>query len=244
MIIKRSLQNPEKFCSSITSALLLVLLCFTSCSQPVKIKSDIRVQNQETKDLELNTKMTLLSSENKKVNTDLESFNTLRIRQVKEYADTLRQEATACFLELAQSKYGRPEWKYSYYVRDTLINVNPKSIISILQTESTFAGGAHPNTIYKAYNYDLKKHRVLSKKDIFKTSDSKELNTILYNTFQNQNSLEIELFNKPTLETADAVCLTENQIIFVYNPYTLACYAAGVIKIRVNKSLISKYIAY
>ncbi|MFA6831189.1 MAG: DUF3298 domain-containing protein [Bacteroidaceae bacterium] len=230
------------FPTLIISTVFLVLFLFASCSKPVKISTDTFVQNEETKDIELDTKLTIFSSNNSKVNAELESFNTLRIKQVKEDGDTLKDEAITSLQELEQSEYGRPEWKYSYYVTDSLVSLDPKSIISLLQIESSFAGGAHPNTIYKAYNYDLKTHKLLNREDIFNDLDSNELNTIIYNTFQKHNSYNIELFNNPTLKSADAICLTKDQIIFVYNPYTLACYAAGVITIDVDKALISKYI--
>ena len=226
------------------SLISLVLIALTSCNQQSTLSRSTYIQDEETKNIVLDIQITTFISDNHKVNKELETFNTLRTSQLKENADTLRLEATEYLEESEKSEYGRPAWKYSYYVTDTLMNLTPGNMISVLQTESIFTGGAHPNTFYKSYNYDLKKHKLLDKKDLFNTTDSKELNAILYKTFKEQDKFDIELFNKPTLKLADAICVTKDQIIFVYNPYTLACYAAGAIEIKIDKKLIAKHITY
>lgn len=226
------------------SLISLLLTVFTSCNQQAILSQKVYTQKEETKNIELDIQVTTFSSSTTDVKKELDAFNTQRINQLKEYTDTLESEAIECLEDLEKSEYGRPGWKYNCYVRDTVMNATAGDMISILQTECIFTGGAHPNTFHKAYNYSLKEHKLLDKKELFNAIDPTQLNAILYKTFKEQDKSAIELFNKPTLKSANAICVAKDQIIFVYNPYTLACYADGTIKIKVDKKQIAKYIAY
>lgn len=242
MMTKKNQNNKAKLRTLSMGAISLVLVALTSCNQQSTLSKSTYIQKEETEYINLDIQITTFNSTNSDVKKELDKFNTLRTNELKEYADTLRFEATECFEDLNVNEYEKPAWKYSYNVTDTLMNFTAGDMISVLEAESIFTGGAHPNTFYKAYNYDLKKHKLLNKKDLFNTTDPKELNAILYKIFKEQDTLDIELFNKPTLKSTDAICVTKDQIIFVYNCYTLACHAAGPIKIKVDKKLIIKYL--
>jgi len=228
----------SKYAFIIISAGIL-LITGISCNHHSDITAIKETVKNETKNIVVNIKISKFRSSNRRTNKNLSQFNNFRQKELNEYADTLKSQANEVLNDLeTNNKYGRPSWKYGLYVTDTVMVMIPESFISILQTESTFTGGAHPNNIIKNYNYDLRNNKLLKKSDIINLQDSIKINKLLYNAFSTQNKYNIELFEQPTLKLADAIAITPDSIIFVYNQYTLACYAAGVIKINVSPDLI------
>jgi len=223
----------------IISAFILMLTGI-SCQHHSKITSIKENVKKETKNIVINIKISKFKGNNRKGNKNLSEFNDLRQKELDQYADTLSSQADKDLKELeTNNKYGRPSWKYGLYVTDTVMMI-PEYFISILQTESTFTGGAHPNNLIKDYNYDIKNNKLLKKGDIINLKDSVKINKILRNKFKAQNKYDIELFEQPSVKLADAIAITQDSIIFVYNQYTLACYAAGPIEIKIPQPLIGK----
>lgn len=221
----------------IISAFILMLTDI-SCQHHSKIISIKENVNKETKNIVININISKFTGNNRKENKNLSKFNKLRQKELDQYSDTIKSQADRDLTEIGNNKYGRPSWKYGLYVTDTVIIMIPGYFISILQTESTFTGGAHPNNLIKDYNYDIKNNKLLKKGDIINLKDSVKINKILRNKFKAQNKYDIELFEQPSVEIADAIALTRDSVIFVYNQYTLACYAAGPIKIKISQNLI------
>ena len=236
--MKKNIYSISKSAALIIISAFILLLTGISCIHHSKIISIKENVKKETKNIVVNIKISKFSSNNKKENKKLSAFNNLRQKELDQYSDTLKSQADKDLKELENNKYGRPSWKYGLYVTDTVIMMIPKYFLSILQTESTFTGGAHPNNLIKNYNYDIKNNKLLKKGDIINIKDSIKINKILYNKFKAQNKYNIELFEQPSVKLADAIALTPDSIIFVYNQYTLACYAAGPIEIKISQNLI------
>ena len=220
----------------------LIFISCISCHKELKITESKDIIKRETKNILVNIKISNFTSNIDKTKAELSAFNILRNVELNKYADTLENEANSLLKELSTSEQGRPSWKYSIYVEDTILSMNPLGIISLLQTECVFTGGAHPNTITKSYNYSLVYHKLLKKEDILGSTHPENLNKLLLESFTKHNKYNIELFEKPTLELADAIGVTKDQIIFVYNRYTLACYAVGDIKIKIDKSKLIDFL--
>lgn len=226
----------SRMMTRVVFSVCLVALTCVSCEQDESIKSTKVIRKRETKDFVSNIQISKFNSGRKEVNKELLSFNAMRLRELMSYVDTLKTEAEACFASMDTVNFDRPSWKYSLFVRDTVLSIISNKIISVLQTESTFTGGAHPNNINKSYNYDLQKHRLLELSDIINMKYSSRVNALLRSEFKANNKFNIELFDEPSLEKLDAIGVTSDSIIFIFNQYTLACYAAGVIKIEVQRS--------
>jgi len=224
----------------IISAFILLLTAI-SCQHNSKITSIKKNIKTETKNIVVNINISKIKASSRRENKKLSTFNDLRQKKLDQYSDTLTSQADKDLKELeTNNKYGRPSWKYGLYVTDTVMMMIPEYFISILQTESTFTGGAHPNNLIKDYNYDIKNNKLLKKGDIINLKDSVKINKILRNKFKAQNKYDIELFEQPSVKLADAIAITQDSIIFVYNQYTLACYAAGPIEIKIPQPLIGK----
>ena len=244
MFIKTFKYYSMKIIAKIMSKRMMVamfsvcLMAFTcvSCKQGENIKFSKDIHKRESKNIVSNIQITKFSSDSKKLNKELMSFNASRMRMLISYVDTLKADADDCFASIDTVNFERPSWKYGLYVSDTVVSIIPNKIISVLQTESTFTGGAHPNNITKSYNYDLVGHRFMEVSDIINMKDSMRVNELLRSTFKANNKFNIELFDEPSLEKLDAIGVTSDSVIFIFNQYTLACYAAGVIKIEVQRS--------
>jgi len=234
----KSFLNSKSTVLVILSAFIQLITCI-SCQQHSEITAIKETVKNETKNIVINIEISKFTCSHRKTNKNLSKFNDFRQKELNEYADTLKSQANEVLKDLeTNNKYGRPSWKYGLYVTDTVMVMIPESFISILQTESTFTGGAHPNNIIKDYNYDIKNNKLLKKSDIINLQDSIRINKLLKEAFITQNKYNIELFEQPSLKLADAIAITPDSIIFVYNQYTLACYAAGAIEIKVSQKLL------
>jgi len=231
----------SKSAALIIISAFILMLTGISCQHHSKITSIKETINNETKNIVVNINISKFKADGRRENKKLSAFNNLRQKELDQYSDTLTSEANKLLKDLeTNNKYGRPSWKYGLYVTDTVMMMIPEYFLSILQTESTFTGGAHPNNIIKDYNYDIKNNKLLKKGDIINLKDSVKINKILRNKFKVQNKYDIELFEQPSVKLADAIAITPDSVIFVYNQYTLACYAVGPIKIKISQKKIDK----
>ena len=133
-------------------------------------------------------------------------------------------------------------YAYSYYsyVNTERLDTNA---LSVLQVNSTYNGGAHPNYAQIAYNMDLKRQVHLSLADVLQAGkDRVVLDRVLGELERRLSDLEnFGLFSdyRSTVESYfDAESLTpfwyftSNGLTIYFNCYDIAPYAAGIIKVE------------
>lgn len=154
--------------------------------------------------------------------------------------------------ERAQGDYPDREegmfYAYSYYS-----NVNTErldnEIISVLQVNSTYSGGAHPNYAQFAYNLDLSSRRHLTLSDVIEPGGEAVLLECVLDELKSRfDGLEgLGLF--PDYRQVVEDCFTgpeltnnwyfgDHGLVIYFNCYEIAPYAAGIIKVEFGYDML------
>lgn len=178
---------------------------------------------------------------------------------VKEFPN-IQKQAEKLFHEYDQAYAEFP--RTSTWIVDKKIEITSKvgSLITILFSESSYKGGAHPNsfTFYKIF--DLNNGQQVSVFDIIDSAQIDKLNDIRLQTLKDQknsvmpegiwvNYMFKEAFDSNgTFNTNTNMWVSKDTIEFYYNSYDIAAYAFGptILKIPVSdvKPLLLKSSPY
>jgi hypothetical protein len=101
----------------------------------------------------------------------------------------------------------------------------------------------------KYYTFDLDKMTRISITDLIRSEYQSEVNELLKQQLLKQEDIkspsqlfELGYFNIENLSVTNNFYLTPKSIIFVYEPYEIACFALGETKIELNFSDIEAYL--
>jgi hypothetical protein len=138
---------------------------------------------------------------------------------------------------------GRPSSLLPFVSEQTYeIKYNDNYILSIFVTTFTYFGGAHPNTSYSSYTYNLITGEKLSVSyflpDEMTEDEVKQYVAQLFYTVYNE---EQERFYPDTGETLTqgkfeyGYYVTDEDIVFYINPYIIAPYVAGIQEVSTKR---------
>lgn len=122
---------------------------------------------------------------------------------------------------------------YSGVAMDVIINDNDWLVMELSGSEYT--GGAHGNYGVSYMNVDMQQKRVWGIEDVM-IVDSNKLNLLLeqearrYFAMTAAEKIEERLLTDKILPNGN-ICITPTGINFVYNPYEIASYADGIIRL-------------
>ncbi|MFZ6015446.1 MAG: DUF3298 and DUF4163 domain-containing protein [Patescibacteria group bacterium] len=141
----------------------------------------------------------------------------------------------------SEHEYDPGPWflSISYYV-----NRNDNAFVSIIMQASVYMGGAHPNSYFNTFNYNLEESgKLMTIEDVFNPMaekvDIKTGKKRYYLDFISDYTIN-ELMSRdlsdedwvmdgagPSSENFKNFHLTQDRIIFIFDPYQVAPYAAG-----------------
>jgi len=141
--------------------------------------------------------------------------------------------------------------QYWYLEQSVAVNLDNQKMISLSSGNSSYMGGAHPNSYLHYFNISTETGDTLSLGNIFAPGFEKKLNELIDVAFRKASSL------KPGDNLAEKGGLFENKIAFnynwmvnkdgsltfYYNPYEIAAYAAGPIEVTLTKEEIAPLLA-
>ena len=108
----------------------------------------------------------------------------------------------------------------------------------ILMSEYVYTGGAHGNSHHQFYNIDAEKCHLLSWQDVFRSWSSDSLSQALKASYLEQKGLDLttDLYDAglwvEVLEPTNNFGLLEDKVVFFYNSYEVASYAAGPVEVQ------------
>jgi hypothetical protein len=118
---------------------------------------------------------------------------------------------------------------------------------SILFTISDYTGGAHPNTYYKTFVFNLAQERQITLDDLFTDTTSalalvspivqQHVIDQLGGDYTDSQWLEDGTGTNP--DNYQNFVLTEEGLIFVFPPYQLAAYAAGSFRVTISYEMLA-----
>jgi len=145
-------------------------------------------------------------------------------------------------LELARenredSKAGGFEFRPHYYEYYPDIKYNRNNLLSVLNTFYEYTGGAHPLTAWKSQTFDIKTGKKLALTDIFKGSKDDILQRIyqlVLTEIKGSEGTDDFMYFQTYEEDLrkyygeEDFVLTEESVLFYYQVYSIAPYAAGI----------------
>ncbi len=129
-----------------------------------------------------------------------------------------------------------------------LSQITPDRLSLEMNYLAELSGAAHPNNFTKTINYDLARERTLEITDIIGNSPA-DLTRLagfakadLIEQFNNDDSLAewIEEGTAPLPENYRKFTLTNDSLILIFDPYVVAPYAAGVVRVTVPLSALDQ----
>ena len=175
-------------------------------------------------------------TEDESLNGWLDSIQAAWDTQIQSNIDEMLQWATE-----HRAMAGEQFYTYSYYDSSDVQRLDQR-IVSVLTSHSQYSGGAHPSNFFQATNLDLGTKRELTLNDVIDISKKDLLFSMILEQIDNKyweygegsfypDYREIaldELENDPRFWY-----FSRTGMVFFFNPYELAPYAAGVIQIEI-----------
>ena len=121
-----------------------------------------------------------------------------------------------------------------YQIQYTTPLVSGKVISVLFQVHFYYAGAAHPNSYYTAFNYDLTQHKMLDLNELFVPGANYLTTLSNYCTGQLQATLGDAFFAEgatPQAENFKTWNLSLDGLEFTFDPYQVGPYAYGVQKV-------------
>lgn len=183
-----------------------------------------------------------------RVNNKLGDRRSLVQAEARSLLELARQEFNS--LQTAQEEefafYG-----FSYYTTDTVTRLD-ETAFSLITYYSSYTGGAHPNNVQEAQNFDITTGMQLSLADVLTPEGEDALESLLLEWLQSRED-EYGLFNKavyvPVVKEKFGCENLEDQLaswyfsagglVLFFNPYEITPYAAGVVKVELPYGSLS-----
>jgi hypothetical protein len=168
-----------------------------------------------------------------------QAFQTVFEGRKIEGFDSLAEQMISSFKELRR-KF--PEAPGNWYLdREISVELNKNFILCLDVTETSFLGGAHPNTSKMFYNFDLRSGGKLKLSDLVIGDSIKVLTGTAEKIFRIDRKMNIGetykeagfWFKDDRFELNDNFAVTEDGILFYYNNYEIAPYVYGATKLLI-----------
>jgi len=122
------------------------------------------------------------------------------------------------------------QWEYSSYWSVTF---NDNNLLSITEQANEYGGGAHGYYSIQILNIDTKKGEKITLDNIIEAEGKEELRQLILKKIEEEGRLE-DLFSTEDVTPTDNFYLDISGIGFVYNPYEIGPYVAGIFDIYIN----------
>lgn len=111
--------------------------------------------------------------------------------------------------------------------------LTPTLLVVQVYNYSYYFGNAHGMQNVRYLNYDIAAKKLLTIDNIFKPGNKTALLDLINASARKHYPNEGALFPDP-IQTLGALQLTEDEVMFVYQPYEVAPYSTGIVRVPVN----------
>lgn len=137
------------------------------------------------------------------------------------------------------------------YLREVAIYYNSEGIFSFGVYEDGYTGGAHPNSSIFTYNYSLRTGQLMTPEEIFLPDAMEDVLRLAEKQFRKAMELPAKgnindqgfWFRGGRFHLSRSFLPSKTGLTFIYNPYEVAPYAAGEIRIFLSYTSLKKYIS-
>lgn len=188
-------------------------------------------------DLDVTYPFLEITNSESKIKSGIESFN--------EFIET----KTDGFISMITLSPASPGAQSNYtVVTYRVLSSNNKSISGIFDMEF-YTGGAHPNTTYISFNFDLEEEKPIEITDLLKESNDladlsemakqKVIEKLNEQSYSDEDITEMGMLDdgtKPILLNYQMFAFDEEKIYIYFPPYQVAPYALGSFEIEISRS--------
>lgn len=171
------------------------------------------------------------------------AINTkLHAKQAEERAFANELIATAR-ADYEQTENPDEHWYgYSYYTTDTITRMDD-AVFSLTTYSSSYTGGAHPNNVQEANNFDASSGLELRLSDVIVDEAQPKIEQMIleklqenaenFGLFDDYESVITDKYHDSALEEqTNDWYFSDSGLVFFFNPYEISPYAAGVVKVE------------
>ncbi|KEQ29626.1 DUF3298 and DUF4163 domain-containing protein [Pedobacter antarcticus] len=161
-------------------------------------------------------------------------------------------ELTAGFIkefDVFNTKDNNPNGNSWFEYIDLKVAANYPNYLSLKFTYSEYKGGAHPNTLFSYLNYNPQSGKVITLDSLVKTDSKTQLVAVAEKIFRKNEKLSTTaslsdgyFFDGGKFALAQTFTLTPDGLMFLYNPYEIKPYAAGVTELIIPYSQIKEFL--
>lgn len=119
--------------------------------------------------------------------------------------------------------------------------LTPELLVIGVNHEVYYYGAAHGMKGRLFLNYSIKNHQLLTADNVFLPGNDKGILSIISAAAAEQYPEEGTLFDSP-IKSYDNFQITENDFVFVYQPYDIAPYSSGIIEIAVSAQDLYRFL--
>jgi hypothetical protein len=157
-----------------------------------------------------------------------------------------RQLAAGFIKEFDTFQAGNPDSQQSWFQHiDLKVKANYPNYLSVLLIYADYKGGAHANYLFNYFNYNPKTYQTITLDSLITADGMPKLRAIGENIFRKNENLapnaslsEGYFFAEGVFSLPETFTLTKEGIKFLYNPYEIKAYAAGITELTIPFSKI------
>ena len=123
-------------------------------------------------------------------------------------------------------------------------------LLSILTTTEEYTGGAHGLQTSEALTIDFSRHTLVTPDLLFKEESLGQVNDLILKELLRQNNVstgeeleELGFFNFEEAKATANLLLTQDGVSFIYNPYEIAAYFVGTVRVTLPYSDVSPFLS-
>lgn len=184
-----------------------------------KHKNSDEIRFFDTLPIAVSLQMLKLNTGNRLIDEKINKSLIAKLKTISRFGETINS-FLASVDSVQEGDYSSIETSYSpFYVS--------KDIICVQVYNFENFGGAHPNHAAYYYNYNLKTGDEIKIEDLFAADFKGKLNSIAEKLFYKENGKTGWEFENNKFALNNNFAISAKGLLFTYNPYEIAAYAAG-----------------
>lgn len=127
------------------------------------------------------------------------------------------------------------------YVNSEVTLLTPELLVIGVSSDTYYYGAAHGMRSRQFLNYSIVNHQLLTADNVFLPGNDKGILSIISAAAAEQYPDEGTLFDAP-ISSYNNFQITENDFIFVYQPYEIGPYSSGIIEVAVSAQDLYRFL--
>lgn len=176
-------------------------------------------------------------------NRSAKTFDEATKQFMLDGVNLLRTEEDSTFTYIKvpyDTAYNADDKNYSFVVSDVTM-LTAKLLVVQVYNYQYYYGSAHGMQSARYLNYSIADGRLLTADNMFKTGNKTAILDLINSKAHKVYPTEGTLFDEP-IRSLGVVQIEEDDITFVYQPYEVAPYSTGIVRIPISKFDLQRFL--